>query len=191
MVLSKVRDNPATFFIMSDKYNWPVSGRFTFTKKRKAMISKIVLFMSITVAVGILATNVYTSVIDAPSWGTNIPESIQTARDYFKSGNPGKFFRVASPLNQVLALIALVLFWKSVPSARMFLGMALGCYVLTDVFTFAYFYPRNEIMFIKGTDPALLSKAWSEWSSVNWLRSLVCFAGVCASFVSLDKIYMK
>lgn len=155
------------------------------------MIQKMVLFLSITVAAGILATNVYTSVIDAPSWGSNIPESIQTARDYFKSGNPGKFFRVASPLNQVLALIALVLFWKSVPSARMFLEIALGCYVLTDVFTFAYFYPRNEIMFINGTDLALMSKAWSEWSTMNWLRSLLIIAGLCASFVSLDKVYSK
>lgn len=155
------------------------------------MIQKIVLFLSITVASGILAANVYTSVVDAPSWGSNIPESLQTARDYFKSGNPGKFFRVASPLNQVLALIALVLFWKSVPSARMFLGIALGCYILTDAFTFAYFYPRNDIMFVNGTDPALMSKAWSEWNAMNWLRSLIIFAGVCASFVSLDKVYMK
>ena len=155
------------------------------------MIPKIVLFLSIMVASGILATNVYTSVIDATSWGSHIPESIQTARDYFKSGNPGKFFRVTSPLNQVLAVLALVLFWKSVPSARMFLGIALGCYVATDVFTFAYFYPRNEIMFISGTDSAVLSKAWSEWNGMNWFRSLICFAGVFASFVSLDKIYMK
>jgi hypothetical protein len=155
------------------------------------MIPKIVLFLSIIVASGILATNVYSSVIDAKSWGSNIPESIQTARDYFKSGNPGKFFRVTSPLNQLLAVLALVLFWKSAPSARMFLGIALGCYVVTDVFTFAYFYPRNEIMFISGTDPAAMSKAWSEWSTMNWVRSLIAFAGVCASFVSLDKIYMK
>ena len=155
------------------------------------MIQKIVLFLSITVASGILVTNIYTSVVDATSWGSNIPESIQTARDYFKVINPGTFFRVASPLNQVLAVLALVLFWKSVPSARMFLAIALGCYILTDVFTFAYFYPRNEIMFVNGTDPAAMSKAWSEWSGMNWFRSLICFAGVCASFISLDKIYMK
>jgi hypothetical protein len=155
------------------------------------MIQKIVLFLSIAVASGILAVNVYTSVVDATSWGSNIPESIHTARNYFKVVNPGTFFRVTSPLNQVLALLALVLFWKSVPSARMFLGIALGCYVLTDVFTFAYFYPRNAIMFVNGTDPALIAKAWSEWNTMNWLRSLIIFAGLCTSFVSLDKIYMK
>jgi hypothetical protein len=153
------------------------------------MIQKIVLFLSITVASGILSANVYTSVVDATSWGTNIPESVQTARNYFKAVSPARFFRVASPLNQVLALLALVLFWKSVPSARMFLGIAIGCYIISDVFTFAYFYPRNDIMFVNGTDPAVMAKAWSEWSAMNWLRSLVIFAGVCASFVSLDMIY--
>ena len=155
------------------------------------MIQKIVLFLSITVASGILAANVYTSVVDATSWGSNIPESIHAARNYFKVVTPAQFFRVASPLNQVLALLALILFWKSVPSARLFLGIALGCYIFTDVFTFTYFYPRNDIMFVKGTDPALMSKAWSEWNAMNWLRSLIIFAGVCASFVSLDKTYMK
>jgi hypothetical protein len=155
------------------------------------MIPKIVLFLSIAVGTGILAANIYTSIVDATSWGSNIPESLQTARDYFKVVNPGTFFKVVSPISQVLALVALVLFWKSVPSARLFLGIALGCYILTTVFTLSYFYPRNDIMFVNGTDPALMSKAWSEWNAMNWLRSLIMFVGVCASFVSLDKIYMK
>jgi hypothetical protein len=155
------------------------------------MIKKMLLFLSIVVASGILVTNIYTSVVDATSWGSNIPESLHAARNYFKVVNPGIFFRVASPLNQVLALLALILFWKSVPSARKFLAIALGCYILTDVFTFAYFYPRNEIMFVSGTDTDTMSTAWSQWTSMNWLRSLIVFAGVCASFVSLDVIYTK
>lgn len=155
------------------------------------MIRKIVLFLSITVASGVLITNIYTSVVDATSWGSNIPESLQAARTYFKVVNPGTFFRVFSPLNQVLAVLALVLFWKSAPSARMFLAIALGCYILTDVFTFAYFYPRNEIMFVNGTDLAIMSKAWSEWSTMNWFRSLLIFAGLCCSFISLNNVYSK
>ncbi|HTH57739.1 MAG TPA: DUF1772 domain-containing protein [Cyclobacteriaceae bacterium] len=153
------------------------------------MIQKIVLFMSILVASGILAANVYTSLVDAKSWGSNIPESLQTTRAYFKVVTPARFFRIVSPLNQVLAVLALILFWKAAPSARGFLATALGCYVLTDVFTFAYFYPRNDIMFVTGTDPSLMSKAWSEWNAMNWVRSLVIFVGVCASFFSLDRIY--
>ena len=155
------------------------------------MTQKIVLFLSITLASGILFANVYTSVVDARSWGSNIPESLQAARIYFKEVNPATFFRTVSPLNLMLALLALILLWGSGPSARMFLAIALGCYVLTDVFTFAYFYPRNEIMFVSGTDPGTMSKAWSEWNAMNWLRSAIIFAGVCCTFIALDKIYLK
>jgi hypothetical protein len=139
---------------------------------------------------GLLMTNVYTSIVDATSWGSNIPESLETARAYFKVVNPGTFFRMFSPLNQLLGLLSLVLFWKSVP-ARKFLVTALVLYVLTDAFTFAYFYPRNDIMFVNGTDPAIMAKAWSGWNSMNWVRSLVIFAGVCCSCAGLDRIYQK
>jgi hypothetical protein len=155
------------------------------------MIKKAILFLSILVASGILMTNIYTSIVDATSWGSNIPESLQTAREYFKVVNPGTFFRIFSPLNQVLALVALVLFWKSAPASRKFLAAALVMYVITDVFTFAFFYPRNDIMFVNGTDTAVMAKAWSEWNTMNWVRSLVIFTGVCCSFVGMEKVYLK
>jgi hypothetical protein len=49
--------------------------------------------------------------IDAKSWGNDIPNSISTAREYFKVVNPGNFFRLISPINQVLAIIVVVIFW--------------------------------------------------------------------------------
>ena len=76
------------------------------------------LFASIALASGLLFTNAYTSLIDATSWGSNIPHSIGAAREYFKNVNPGNFFRVFSPANQVLALLALILFWKSAQKYR-------------------------------------------------------------------------
>ena len=155
------------------------------------MIKKAILFLSIMVASGVLMANVYTSIVDATSWGSHIPESLHTAREYFKVVNPGTFFRIFSPLNQVLALIALVLFWKSDPGSRKFLAVALAMFVITDAFTFAYFYPRNDIMFVNGTDASVMAKAWSEWNAMNWLRSLIIFTGICCSFISVDKIYSK
>ena len=151
----------------------------------------IILFASISIASGLLFVNLYTSLIDAKSWGSNIPDSIAAAREYFKTVNPGNFFRVFSPVNQVVALLALILFWKSSPSIRLSLGAALAIYVLADVLTFAYFYPRNDIMFKTAqlTDTDLLRKTWSEWNTMNWVRSLVLLAGIFLSFVSLHKIY--
>jgi hypothetical protein len=154
-------------------------------------MKNIILFASIVIASGLLITNIYNSLVDAKSWGADIPQSINTARQYFKSVNPGSFFRIFSPVNQVLGLLALILFWKSSPAIRMNLGIALVMYILADVLTFSYFYPRNDIMFKTAqlTDTDTLRKAWTEWCSMNWVRSLIALVGLVFSFLSLHKIY--
>jgi hypothetical protein len=154
-------------------------------------MKNIILFASITMAAGLLFVNLYNSLVDARSWGSDIPNSISAAREYFKTVNPGNFFRVYSPVNQVLALLALILFWKSAPAARPYLGAAFALYVAAEMFTFAYFFPRNEIMWETAqlTDVDTLRKAWSGWASMNWLRTFVLFVGLCFSFLSLHKVY--
>jgi hypothetical protein len=44
-------------------------------------------------------------------------------------------------------LLVLILFWKASPSVRMCLGTALALYVVGDILTFTFFYPRNDVMF--------------------------------------------
>jgi uncharacterized membrane protein len=151
----------------------------------------LILFLSIIFASGMLFCNVYNSLIDSTSWGSNIPGSIVVAREYFTIINPGNFYRIFSPVNQLLALIALILFWKSYPSVRLYLGIAFVLYVLTDVITFAYFYPRNDILFgaSLSSDTGVLSQTWSEWTSMNWIRSLILIIGLFFSCLSLHKIY--
>jgi len=151
----------------------------------------IILFASVTIAGGLLFVNLYTSLVDARSWGSNIPHSIEAAREYFKTVNPGNFFRIFSPVNQLLGLLTLILFWRSSPSIRLCLAIAFILYVLTDAFTFAYFYPRNDLMFKIAplTDVDLLRKTWAEWNSMNWVRTLILLAGISFSFLSLHKIY--
>ena len=70
-----------------------------------------------------------------------------------------------SPVNQVLGLLAVILFWNSSPSIRLYLGIAFIMYVLADVLTFAYFYPRNDIMFRDGdlSNIEMMKRVWSEW----------------------------
>ena len=151
---------------------------------------QVILFLSLALASGLLFTNIYNSMIDAKLWGTDIPRSIETAREYLKAVNPGNFFRIFSPINQVLALVALVLFWKSSPTVRIYLGITLVLYVLSELFTFSYFYPRNDIMFKNSlTDIDAIRKAWTGWNSMNWLRSFILFAGIIFSFMALHKTY--
>lgn len=154
-------------------------------------MKQILLFLSISLASGLLLMNIYNSLIDTKAWGSDIPNSIETTRQYYKSVNPGNFYRVFSPLNQVLALLLVVLFWKFSPGVRWFLVAAFVMYVLTDVFTFAYFYPRNDIMFKTAalTDVETLKRVWAEWDFMNWVRSGVLAVGVVFSWVSLYRMF--
>ena len=79
-------------------------------------MKNILLFLSISIASGLLFVNLYTSLVDAKSWGSDLPNSIDAARTYFKVVNPGNFFRIFSPLNQVLGILVVMLFWKTYPS---------------------------------------------------------------------------
>jgi hypothetical protein len=152
----------------------------------------IFVFASIIIASGILVVNLYTSLVDVKSWGSDVPHSIAAAREYFKTVNPGTFFRLFSPVNQILALFVLVLFWRASPEIRLYLGIAFVLYVIGDVITFSYFYPRNDLMFktaeLSNTD--LLKRTVAEWARVNWIRSLIILTGIVFSFLSLHKIYL-
>ena len=156
-------------------------------------MKKIILFVSISLASGLLFTNLFTSLIDAKSWGCEIPDSIAVAREYFKNVDPGNFFRLFSPINQALALVVLVLFWKASPAIRLGLAFALVCYVSAEAMTFKYFFPRNDILFrdARLTDVDLLKKTWSEWNNMNWVRTAILVIGVFFSSFSLHKIYSR
>src|SRR5882757_5161205 len=103
-------------------------------------LRKLSLALAIALAAGLLFADIYNSMVDARNWGANIPASIQTARDYFKTANPGTFYRIFSPANQGAGLLALILCWQAGKRVRIYCAIALGCAVGTDVLTFAYFY---------------------------------------------------
>ena len=154
-------------------------------------MKQILLFASISVACGLLFANLYSSLIDAKSWGSDIPNSISITRQYFKTVSPGNFFRLFSPVNQALGIIVLILFWKTSRSIRLCLGAALVMYLLAEGLTFEYFFPRNAILFGNAalTDVDLLRKTLSEWTTMNWVRSGILLTGIFFSFLSLHKIY--
>jgi hypothetical protein len=65
--------------------------------------------------------------------------------------------------------------------------VALVLAVLTDALTFAYFYPRNDILFRAAQSNAdVLTKVCSEWSTMNWVRSLILAFGLVCSMKGLD-----
>jgi Domain of unknown function (DUF1772) len=151
-------------------------------------MKKAILFLSIICASGLMLVSVYNTVIDAHSWGSDIPASIQTARDYFQHVDPRRFFAVAGPINQLLSLLAIILFWKDGVSLRVYFGVSFLIYAAIVVLTFAYFIPRDLIVFTWSIPDHLdqIKAAATEWSRMNWLRTLLGLIGVLFSFKGLD-----
>jgi hypothetical protein len=147
----------------------------------------IAICLAASLAAGLLFANLYTSIVDAPNWGRDIPASIEAARNYFAVANPGTFFRVFSPLLQIVTLIALISCWTFDTRIRYYLLAALVLAVATDMMTFAYFYPRNAIMFqnpLDGNTDAIRT-AWKEWTLMNWPRSVMIAIGLFLDFAAL------
>ena len=156
-------------------------------------MKKLILIIAAIFASGLLFVNVYTSVVDARNWGHDIPNSLMAARAYMSVANPGTFFRIVSPMSQVLALLALIICWRAGTRVRIYCAIALVLAVSGDLFTFAYFFPRNDIMFVQPltSDTEFLKQTWSEWTTMNWPRSGILLAEAVIDYVVLISVSSK
>ncbi|HTE29652.1 MAG TPA: hypothetical protein VK666_04710 [Chryseolinea sp.] len=150
------------------------------------MIRLILLGLYVAIVAGLLFVNLYNSLVDAPNWGADMPNSLLAARHYFTVANPGHFFRIFSPINQVLALIAVIVCWKFGNVRYLAIG-SLVLAVAADLLTFAYFYPRNEIIFTAPIETSMdtIRLAWEQWSAMNWVRSAMCAVNVVLALIIL------
>ena len=154
-------------------------------------MKKLILLLSIICASGLTMVTIYNSVVDAKSWGSDIPASIQTARDYFEPVDPRRFYVVVGPVNLVLILLTLIVFWNDSVSLRYYFAASLACYAGILILTLAYFIPRDLILFTWPISDHLeqIRTASAQWSAMNWFRSLIGLAGVLFSFKGLDTYY--
>lgn len=154
-------------------------------------MKRIVLYATMAVIAGLFFANVYNSIVDVPNWQRDMPVSVQETRAYMATSNPGVFFRTFSPMAQILALAGLLLFWKRGNAFRYAWGACVLLSVLGDVFTFGYFYPRNDIIFINemsGQTEAIRA-AVNEWAAMNWFRSLLVLSAFVAGSIGLHRTY--
>lgn len=153
-------------------------------------MKKIILLSSVAVASGVLFANVFNSLVIAVATDRDIPNSIIAGKEFFRTVNPGAFFQIFSPASQILTLASLLLFWKHSKKMRLFLGIALVCYISADIMAFTYFHPRTDLMFSDNRpDVATLKRLSSEWMTMNWVRSFILAVGVVFSFRAVDHFY--
>lgn len=154
-------------------------------------MKKSVLFLSIIIACGLTMVTIYNTMVDAKSWGADIPTSIQTARDYYKFVDPRNFFAIIGPINQVLILLTIIIFWKESASLRVYFAISFFLYAIILIMTFLYFIPRDLILFTWPIDHNIgqIKTAHTQWTQMNWVRTLLGLVGVLFSFKGLDSYY--
>src|SRR5438034_10958229 len=91
-------------------------------------MKKLILFLSIFCGSGLTMVSIYNTVVDAKSWSSDIPASIQAARDYFQHVDPRRLYEVAGPVNLVLIVLTLLLLWKESVSLRFYFAPSPASY---------------------------------------------------------------
>ena len=161
----------------------------TFCRRSKLMKNSI-LFLSIICGSGLTMVSIYNTVVDAKSWSSDIQPSFKTARDYFQHVDPRRFYQVAGPVNLILIVLTFIVFWKDSP-ARYYFAPSFARYAAIVLLRLVYFIPRDLILFTWSIPDHLeqIRAASSQWSAMNWFRSLLGLVGVLFSFKGLDTYY--
>jgi hypothetical protein len=149
----------------------------------------LVVAIALVLSAMLLGTGVYQNVVDAPNY-MGAPTSLEHARGFYHATNPGNFFRVLVPATQLFLLLALVVNWKPAPGTRWTLAGALVCLVLTDMITFRFHYPRNDILFVAPLThpPAYYDQVVREWAMGNYARVAMILIAVILAMLSFVRI---
>jgi len=137
----------------------------------------------------LLGTGVYQNVVDAPNYMV-APTSLEHARGFYHATNPGNFFRGLVPATQFFLLLAIVFNWKPDSGTRWKLVGALACLVVTDMITFRFHYPRNDILFVAPLtrSPAYYDQVVREWAMGNYARVAMILIAVILVMLSFVRI---
>jgi hypothetical protein len=139
-------------------------------------------------ASALVGASLYDAVVLAPNLQGG-PARLEHGRLFMSAATPGNLFRILSPSTQVLLLLAVVVNWGTSRRRWPLVGAFLAL-VLSDVITFTYHYPRNQLMFEAPltVEPEQLRIAAREWAAANLARValvLVCWLATVTALMRL------
>jgi hypothetical protein len=181
---------------LTDSSNTILLGRkmtdgLSATHRKEFSMKVTIAFLSILMASGLTMVTMYNTLVDARSWGSDVPASIQTARDYYAHVDPRRFYLLVGPPTVLLSVLTMSLFWRDAVSLRLCFGVSAACYVVIVVLTILYFVPRDLILFrgpIQEQSVALRA-AVGQWRGMNWVRTLLGCVGVLCSMRGIVLYY--
>ena len=177
------------FAVESMPYPAKTANKNSGERSPRVNLRLLIVAIALVLSAMLLGTGVYQNVVDAPNY-MGAPTSLEHARGFYHATNPGMFFRWLVPATQLFLLLALVVNWKPAPDTRWKLGGALVFLVLTDMITFRFHYPRNDILFVAPlTQPAAYYDGIvREWAIGNYARVALILVSVALVMVSLIRI---
>jgi hypothetical protein len=140
----------------------------------------------------LLGSILFDTLVLYPNIFHDVPRSLETAMEFMAVSGPGDFFPPLGILSWLTGIGSLVLNWR-VKSARYWiLGSVTVILVGEFLFSAAFFWPRNTIMFEEGTavhSVAYLKQTAREFQTGHWLRLAMSAVASALSFVGFLRFY--
>jgi hypothetical protein len=160
------------------------------TKKQQIAFASIMTYVWVTML--LFGANLFETLIIYPNIFHDVPRSLETAMAFMLVTGPGDFFPRVGMLATFTGIGSLILGWRVKSTRYWILGSVLVILVGEFLFSVAFFWPRNTIMFEEGTavhSVAYLKQTAQEFQRGHWLRLATTAASPALSFVGLLKFY--
>ncbi|MFZ4453679.1 hypothetical protein [Salibacterium aidingense] len=121
----------------------------------------------------------------------NIPASFDTAMDFMAVASPGTFFPPLGFLSIVSGAAAVVFSWN-IKHVRYWILSSMLMIILEGVSSILFAWPRNEIMFVEGSDmhsTAILIQTAREFLVVHGFRVACNIAGSILIYIGFLRYY--
>jgi len=134
---------------------------------------------------------VFDTLIVYPNTFHDVPHSLERAMAFATVRGPGDFFPPLGFASWITGIGSLILAWRVKP-ARYWILASLVVIVCEGLFSMAFFWPRNTIMFTEGTavhSVAFLKQTAREFEVGHWIRFALGAAAAVTSFTGFLKFY--
>ena len=157
-------------------------------KGLQANLRLVPVTIALVLLITVFGAAFYQFVADVPNW-TGLA-ALEHYRAVHQLTNPGTFFQMIVPATLLSLLVALVCNWRPVPVTRWMLAGALALLILTDVITFTFHHPRNEILFGAPLTqpPAYYARVVSEWVIGNYVRVALILIAIVLVIASMIRV---
>jgi hypothetical protein len=128
-----------------------------------------------------------------PNIFRDVPTSLEEALRFMSVRAPKDFFPPLGFISWVTGAGSLVLTWK-VKQARFWVIGSLVMIVIDGLFSMAFAWPRNTIMFVEGTaihSAEVLIQTAREFQVLHWLRLALSAAGSALLFIGFLRFYRQ